>query len=77
MLTDVRTPKRHVRTRLYFTSESHIHSLFNVLRWGSASDDGSPSIFSDATHSLFHHIELGYLTHIVFRVLQTRRPILP
>ena len=70
VLTDVRTPRRHVRTRLYFTSESHIHSLFNVLRWGSAADDGRPSIFSDAAHSRFHHIELGYLTHIVFRVLQ-------
>ena len=23
-----------MRTRLYFTSESHIHSAFNVLRWG-------------------------------------------
>ena len=70
VLTDVRTPKRHVRTRLYFTSESHIHSLFNVLRWGSSADDGQPSIFSDAAHSMFHQIELGYLTHIVFRVLQ-------
>ena len=69
-LTDVRTPKRHVRTRLYFTSESHIHSLFNVLRWGSSFDDGEPSIFSDAAHAMFHQIELGYLTHIVFRVLQ-------
>ena len=28
------SPKRHVRTRLYFTSESHIHSLVNILRYG-------------------------------------------
>ena len=69
VITDVRTPKRHVRTRLYFTSESHIHSLFNVLRWGSSADDGQPSIFSDAAHSIFHQIELSYLTHIVLRVL--------
>ena len=67
--TDVRTPRRHVRTRLYFTSESHIHSLFNVLRWGSSSDGEQPSIFSDAAHHMFQQIELGYLTHIVFRVL--------
>ena len=32
--TDVRTAKRHVRTRLYFTSESHMFCLFNVLRHG-------------------------------------------
>ena len=32
--------------------------------------DDQPSIFSDATRSMFRQIELGYLTHIVFRVLQ-------
>ncbi|XP_024216421.1 inositol hexakisphosphate and diphosphoinositol-pentakisphosphate kinase isoform X5 [Halyomorpha halys] len=30
----VSSPGRHVRTRLYFTSESHIHSLLTVLRYG-------------------------------------------
>lgn len=30
---DVRSPYRHVRSRLYFTSESHIHSLMNTLRY--------------------------------------------
>ena len=27
------SPFRHVRTRLYFTSESHLHSLINVLQY--------------------------------------------
>eukprot|EP00879_Flechtneria_rotunda_P009465 GHRR01009908.1.p1 GENE.GHRR01009908.1~~GHRR01009908.1.p1 ORF type:complete len:896 (+),score=398.55 GHRR01009908.1:452-3139(+) len=31
--SDVNSPLRHVRTRIYFTSESHIHSLINVLRF--------------------------------------------
>jgi inositol hexakisphosphate/diphosphoinositol-pentakisphosphate kinase len=30
----VSSPGRHVRTRLYFTSESHVHSLLTVLRYG-------------------------------------------
>uniref|UniRef100_A0A8C3NBR2 Inositol hexakisphosphate and diphosphoinositol-pentakisphosphate kinase n=1 Tax=Geospiza parvula TaxID=87175 RepID=A0A8C3NBR2_GEOPR len=30
----VMSPERHVRTRLYFTSESHVHSLLSTLRYG-------------------------------------------
>jgi len=30
----VSSPHRHVKTRLYFTSESHIHSLLTVLCYG-------------------------------------------
>ena len=32
------TPNRHVRTRLYFTSESHVHSMLNILRYGNLVD---------------------------------------
>ncbi|KAI5745620.1 hypothetical protein M8J76_012817 [Diaphorina citri] len=34
----VSSPGRHVRTRLYFTSESHIHSLLTVLRYGGLTE---------------------------------------
>lgn len=34
----VSSPGRHVRTRLYFTSESHVHSLITVLRHGGLMD---------------------------------------
>jgi hypothetical protein len=32
---------RHVRTRIYFTSESHIHSLINVLRYSNLAHPSS------------------------------------
>lgn len=32
------SPERHVRTRLYFTSESHVHSLLSILRYGALCD---------------------------------------
>uniref|UniRef100_A0A9J2Q7P3 Inositol hexakisphosphate and diphosphoinositol-pentakisphosphate kinase n=1 Tax=Ascaris lumbricoides TaxID=6252 RepID=A0A9J2Q7P3_ASCLU len=35
----IATPLRHVRTRLYFTSESHIHTLMNLIRYGGVCSD--------------------------------------
>ena len=40
----VLSPGRHVRTRLYFTSESHIHSLLTILSEGGLVD---VSLFND------------------------------
>jgi len=37
----VSSPGRHVRTRLYFTSESHIHSLLTMIRYGGLVDVSS------------------------------------
>lgn len=36
----------HVRTRIYFTSESHIHSLVNVLRYAHLVGGGRASLLS-------------------------------
>ena len=63
-----------MRTRLYFTSESHIHSAFNVLRWGhqyARAPGGQPclSIFSEEARAMFDEWALGYLTQLLFRVL--------
>ena len=38
LTTGVTSPDRHVRTRLYFTSESHIHSLHTILSEGGLID---------------------------------------
>ncbi len=34
----IQTPDRHIRTRLYFTSESHVHSLLTAIRYGGLLD---------------------------------------
>ena len=51
----VMSPGRHVRTRLYFTSESHVHSLLSIFRYGGLLDVRmSPHHLSasDLRHSL-------------------------
>ncbi|XP_031379998.1 inositol hexakisphosphate and diphosphoinositol-pentakisphosphate kinase VIP1-like [Punica granatum] len=70
---NVRTPDRHVRTRLYFTSESHIHSLMNVLRYCNLDDSllGEDSL---VRHSglgrLYKTKELDYMSYIVLRMFE-------
>ena len=41
--TDINSPLRHVRTRIYFTSESHVHSLINVLRFSHLAGESTSS----------------------------------
>lgn len=50
----VMSPGRHVRTRLYFTSESHVHSLLSVFRYGGLLDVRSHLIVSD--NFVFHSL---------------------
>ncbi|XP_042019372.1 inositol hexakisphosphate and diphosphoinositol-pentakisphosphate kinase VIP2-like isoform X4 [Salvia splendens] len=70
---NVRTPERHVRTRLYFTSESHIHSMMNVLRYCNLDESlqGEPSLVCDSTlERLCRTKELDYMSYIVFRLFE-------
>ncbi|XP_031381096.1 inositol hexakisphosphate and diphosphoinositol-pentakisphosphate kinase VIP2-like isoform X3 [Punica granatum] len=70
---NVRTPDRHVRTRLYFTSESHIHSLMNVLQYCNL-DDSLQGEDSLVCHSglerLYKTKELDYMSYIVLRMFE-------
>ncbi|KAI4389068.1 hypothetical protein MLD38_001332 [Melastoma candidum] len=71
---DVRTPERHVRTRLYFTSESHIHSLMNVLRYCNLdeSHQGEDSLLSECGLERLHKTkELDYMSYIVLRMFES------
>jgi inositol hexakisphosphate/diphosphoinositol-pentakisphosphate kinase len=70
---NVRTPERHVRTRLYFTSESHIHSLINVIRYCQLDESlkGEPGLIAnEGLKRIFETKELDYLTHFVFRMYE-------
>ncbi|KAL8172369.1 hypothetical protein V2J09_024173 [Rumex salicifolius] len=70
---NVRTPERHVRTRLYFTSESHIHSLMNVLRYCNLDESlqGEESLVClNALERLLNTKELDYMSYIVLRMFE-------
>ncbi|KAK9823756.1 hypothetical protein WJX72_005206 [[Myrmecia] bisecta] len=72
---DVNSPLRHVRTRIYFTSESHVHSLLNVLRFSHLGrDDVEEGLVSDEAHQMLRDAtELDYMTHIVFRMYENKK----
>ncbi|XP_020402462.1 inositol hexakisphosphate and diphosphoinositol-pentakisphosphate kinase VIP2 isoform X3 [Zea mays] len=70
---NVRTPERHVRTRLYFTSESHIHSLMNVLRYCNLDESlqGEESLVCQSALDRLHRTrELDYMSNIVLRMFE-------
>lgn len=66
---------RRVRTRLYFTSESHLHTVLSVLRFCSSEDQRS--VLSKEGISIINSTpELCYLTQIILRVFEdARRPM--
>lgn len=72
----VSSPGRHVRTRLYFTSESHIHSFLNVLRLGGLLDDTKDEQWRRAMEYVSAVSELNYMTQIVIMLYedQTKDP---
>ncbi|PPD74386.1 hypothetical protein GOBAR_DD28692 [Gossypium barbadense] len=70
---NVMTPERHVRTRLYFTSESHIHSLMNVIRYCNLDESlqgEAGLVCQSALESLYKTKELDYMSHIVIRMFE-------
>ncbi|ODM97795.1 Inositol hexakisphosphate and diphosphoinositol-pentakisphosphate kinase [Orchesella cincta] len=66
----VSSPDRHVKTRLYFTSESHIHSLLNVIRFGGLANKKLDEQWSRAMEYLCVVNELNYLTQIVIMLYE-------
>ncbi|KAL2330035.1 hypothetical protein Fmac_017616 [Flemingia macrophylla] len=71
---NVKTPERHVRTRLYFTSESHIHSLMNVLRYCNLDEsllEEESLVCYNALERLYRTKELDYMSYIVLRMFES------
>uniref|UniRef100_A0A1I7U5V0 Inositol hexakisphosphate and diphosphoinositol-pentakisphosphate kinase n=1 Tax=Caenorhabditis tropicalis TaxID=1561998 RepID=A0A1I7U5V0_9PELO len=68
----IATPFRHVRTRLYFTSESHIHTLMNLIRYGNLCtvDDKK---WQRAMNFLSGVTEFNYMTQVVLMVYEDSR----
>lgn len=56
----VMSPGRHVRTRLYFTSESHVHSLLSIFRYGGLLDvSGWPAVLTSSGRGTDSEMLLG------------------
>ncbi|XP_053451688.1 inositol hexakisphosphate and diphosphoinositol-pentakisphosphate kinase 1 isoform X6 [Nycticebus coucang] len=66
----VLSPGRHVRTRLYFTSESHVHSLLSVFRYGGLLDETKDAQWQRALAYLSAISELNYMTQIVIMLYE-------
>lgn len=66
----VSSPDRHVRTRLYFTSESHIHSLVTALQFGNLLDVKSDEQWRRSMEFLSAISELNYLSQIVIMLYE-------
>jgi len=65
----VSSPGRHVRTRLYFTSESHIHSLLTVLTHGGLVKEADEQ-WTRAMEYVSLVSELNYMTQIVIMLYE-------
>uniref|UniRef100_A0A8D3DRR2 Inositol hexakisphosphate and diphosphoinositol-pentakisphosphate kinase n=1 Tax=Scophthalmus maximus TaxID=52904 RepID=A0A8D3DRR2_SCOMX len=66
----VMSPGRHVRTRLYFTSESHVHSLLSVFRYGRLLNEEKDQQWKQAMDYLSAVTELNYMTQIVIMLYE-------
>ena len=63
---EVKSAWRHVRSRFYFTSASHLYSLFNVIHLGFESF----LVTSQQKDALTNIKSLEYLSHILIRLYE-------
>ena len=65
--TEIKSAWRHIKTRFYFTSQSHLYSLLNTLIYSMNSflvDNGK------GINPIWSVFDLDYCSHIVFRLFE-------
>ena len=66
---EIKSAWRHVKTKIYFTSQSHLYSLLNTLIYSMNSflvDNGKENKSND----IWNVFDLDYCSHIVFRLFE-------
>lgn len=71
----INTPGRNVRTRLYFTSESHIISLLNCIVYGATPQGERLIPSAEGRAFLSNQTTPAYLSQIIFRLYECAAPI--
>lgn len=66
----VASPERFVRTRLYFTSESHLHSILTILQHGGLADALTDEQWKRAMDYVSTVPELNYLSQVVIMIYE-------
>ena len=66
----INTMGRRIRTRLYFTSESHLHTLLNVFRFPGPEQNGKTLLSRSGKEYVNSSPELCYLTQVVIRLFE-------
>ncbi|VUZ57336.1 unnamed protein product [Hymenolepis diminuta] len=66
----VASPERFVRTRLYFTSESHLHSILTILQHGGLGDAMTDEQWKRAMDYVSTVPELNYLSQVVIMIYE-------
>lgn len=82
--SEVKSPDRNVRSRLYFTSESHVHALLSFLRFGGYEEvirrsnpgpghtvEEKIKIWEEGMAMLSAASEANFLTKIVLRLFES------
>lgn len=63
----IKNTNRHVKSRIFFSSESHLHAFLNILRYAHLHKKGVPACDERVFDGLD---ELNYLSHIVLKLFE-------